>query len=397
MPEQRDTAVELMRQKKFSEALPLFVRLMETSPNDWSLYYMAGQCSRFSNRLPESVRYLDKAASLNPDEPQVFLALGIARQLTNNFGLAIEALEQAIRLDPHLVSAYNSIGLTYRKMGDYREALEWYSRASKMVVSIASEIANEKGKCFREETINGKKEVLILPHLFDKTHEILRSDETYATLQNNIGVCLIELGQIDAAREQFKESIEFIPEGCEYPEPHMNLESIVSKKVANPPQHDTYSPPPVVSDRLDAAITNKTSWGQTIAATIVCIVVFFLMLYIASPIIESLLNLFSRWFVPERFGGGSEANPGILNLAFRVIVASGLSAYVAFATSFKIFSTAHAKTVAIVFGLVIAAWAAFFVYAGLTAGVVATPLLQVTLVAIPALLVAYGNGWERGL
>jgi len=263
MPEQRDIAVELMRQKKYSEALPLFERLIETSPNDWSLFYMAGQCSRFSNHLPESVRYLDKAASLNPDEPQVFLALGIARQLTNNFGLAIEALEQAIRLDPHLVSAYNSIGLTYRKMGDFREALEWYSRASKMVVSIASKIANdEKGKFFREETINGNKEVLILPHLLEKTHEILRSEETYATLKNNIGVCLIELGQIDAAREQFKEAIEFIPEGYEFHEPHRNLESIVSKKDANPPQQDIYSTHPVVSARLDAAITNKTIMGS---------------------------------------------------------------------------------------------------------------------------------------
>lgn len=122
------------------------------------------------------------------------------------------------------------------------------------------------------------------------------------------------------------------------------------------------------------------------------------MLYIAAPIIESLLNLFSTWFVPERFGGGSEAgNPGLFNLVFRVIVASGLSAYVAFTASFKIFSTAHAKTVSVVFGLVIAAWASFFFYAGFVGGAVATPLLQVTLVAIPALLIAYGNGWERGL
>lgn len=276
MPEQRDTAVKLMQQKKFSEALPLFVRLIKTSPNDWSLYYMAGQCLRFSSRLPESVHYLDKAASLNPDEPQVFLALGIARQLTNDFDLALEALKQAIQLDPHLIAAYNSIGLTYRKMGDFRKALEWYSRASETIFSVANEIANdEKEKNFLEKIINGNKELVILPHLFEKTHEILRSDQTYAILKNNIGICLVELGQIDAAREQFTESIEFIPDGYEYPDPYRNLESIVGKKDANPQQKDTYANPAVASARPDPAIRKKTAWGQTIAATIVCIVIFF--------------------------------------------------------------------------------------------------------------------------
>lgn len=137
-------------------------------------------------------------------------------------------------------------------------------------------------------------------------------------------------------------------------------------------------------------MNNEISWGQTIVAAIVSVLVFFLLLYVAAPIIESLLNLHGRLFVPERYGGGSEAdNPGILNLGFRAIIASGLSAYGAFAASFKICSAAHAKTVAIVFGLTIAAWAGLFVYAGFMDGVVAMPLIMVFLGAAPALFVAY--------
>lgn len=227
MPDQREKAIELMQQQRFDEALAIFLRLIETSANDWSLYYLAGQCYRFSRRLPEAVRVLRRAASLNANEPQVFLALGIAQQLSGSYELAIEALEQAIQLDPHLFSAYNSIGLTYRKMGNFRKALEWYDRAVEGTVGAATEKAQvDRERCFREEIIEGKKALVVLPYMWERTHELLRSDPTYAVLKNNIGVCLLQLGEVDSARKQFLESIEFIPDGYEYPEPYKNLESM---------------------------------------------------------------------------------------------------------------------------------------------------------------------------
>lgn len=78
-------------------------------------------------------------------------------------------------------------------------------------------------------------------------------------------------------------------------------------------------------------MNNQIYWGQTVGAAIVSVVMFFLLLYIAAPIIESLLNLYGLIFVPERYGGGSEVdNPGFLTLAFRAIVASSLAAVGAF-------------------------------------------------------------------
>jgi hypothetical protein len=137
-------------------------------------------------------------------------------------------------------------------------------------------------------------------------------------------------------------------------------------------------------------MNDQISWGQTVGAAIVSVVVFFLLLYVAAPIIESLLNLHGRLFVPERYGGGSEVdNPGLLTLAFRAIMASGLSAVGAFMAGFKLFSSAHAKTVSVVFGLVIVAWAGLFVLAGLSSGAVLMPLLMVGLGAAPPLFVAY--------
>ena len=188
---------------------------------------MAGQCSRFMNSFPEAIQHLTRAASLNPVEPQIFLALGIALQLAEDYELAIEKLEQAVRLDPQLFSAYNSIGLTFRKIGKFREALEWYTKAADGIIStVSKEVHKERDKCFRDEVIDGKKTRVVLPYVFEKTHEILCSDPVYATIKKNIGVCLIELGDIVSAREQLQESIEFIPDGYNYPDPFKNLEKI---------------------------------------------------------------------------------------------------------------------------------------------------------------------------
>jgi len=227
MTGQRDMAIGLMRQQRYSEALPLFLSLMNANPDDSSLYYMAGQCYRFTNSIPDSVQCLSKAARLNSSAPHIFLALGIAYQLDDDFEQAINALEQAVELDPKLFTAYNSIGLTYRKIGMFHEAFEWYSRAAKgIVASVIDEVHKDREKCYRDEVIDGQKTLVVLPYAAEKIHEILRSDLTYSIVKNNIGVCLIQLGDVNFAREQFMESIDCIPDGCNYTDPYRNLESI---------------------------------------------------------------------------------------------------------------------------------------------------------------------------
>ena len=227
MPDQRDLAINLMDQNKFSEAIPVFTKLIETNSNDWSLHYMVGQCYRFTNNHSEAVESLKKAASLKPDKTLIYLGLGIAHQLTGEYQSAIESLKHAIQLDPSLFTAYNSLGLTYKISGDYEKALDWYFRAANEIVTAAMKMVyKEPEKHYRDGMRYGVKARKLLPPTFEKIRENLRSDPSYAIIKNNIGVCLMEIGHIESAREQFKESINTIPEGYNYPEPYKNLESI---------------------------------------------------------------------------------------------------------------------------------------------------------------------------
>ncbi len=227
MSDQRDSAIGLMDQQRFSEAIPLFLRLIESRPDDWSLYYMVGQCFRYTNNFSDAIRYLKKAAARNPTESRVFLALGIAHQLKSDFESALQALEHAVQLDPGLYSAYNSIGLTYRMSGEFTKAVEWYSRAADGMVSAVTEMVHkDQDKCIRDEVIDEMKTQDVHARTVDKIREILRSDPTYAIIKNNIGISFIGLGDMDSARQQFRESIEYIPDDFDYPEPYKNLASI---------------------------------------------------------------------------------------------------------------------------------------------------------------------------
>jgi tetratricopeptide (TPR) repeat protein len=143
------------------------------------------------------------------------------------FSFAINALERAVELEPCFFSAYNSLGLTYKISGDYEKALDWYFRAANGIASAAMEsIHKGPDQYYRDEVIDGEDARFLHPHTSEAIREILRSDPTYAIIKNNIGVCFMERGDIDSAREQFKESINTIPEGYNYPEPYKNLESI---------------------------------------------------------------------------------------------------------------------------------------------------------------------------
>ena len=213
-----------MKQQHFVDALSILLPVIEGDPHDWEAFYLAGQCCRFMQDFPSAVQFLAKANTLHQDDAEVLLALGIALQLNGQFQKAIQELEHAVRLEPTLISAYNSIGLTYRKLGRPNDALTWYSRAADTLLSMArAEVTRRPDLCYRDEIVNGERTRTVLPYLFIKVKSLLGSDPTYSIIKNNIGICLLAFNDTEAARKAFEESIEFIPEGYNYPDPLKNL------------------------------------------------------------------------------------------------------------------------------------------------------------------------------
>lgn len=200
---------------------------------------------------------------------------------------ACRAFERAIALRPQYDLAHNSLGLTYRMMGrfedalaEYDSALSWYARR------VAESLPNAKdgavlphvdtvGEAWAEKAVdammyigaksgadqvtwptgdqaevemrsrhhggllhcfvptkNGKRAVYFLPNFFNSFREALMEDRPYAMLLNNIGAVLTELGRETEARKCFRESIEFTPDGVDYPDPHVGLSRLENRRAA---------------------------------------------------------------------------------------------------------------------------------------------------------------------
>ena len=137
----------------------------------------------------------------------------------------------------------------------------------------------------------------------------------------------------------------------------------------------------------------KGRWWHTIAASLVSVFGFLILVtflvYFVVPIAESLLNLYGRYFVPARFGGGSDPSPGLLRPLIRDVLVSGFSAVCALYAVFYLFAQANPKVVAAVFGAFIVAVGSLPVIAGILAGQLLMPLLTVGIDMVPPLVVAY--------
>jgi tetratricopeptide (TPR) repeat protein len=145
---------------------------------------------------------------------------------------AVRCLSAAIQLLPDLYEAHNSLGMTYKKLGRYTDALQSYEQGrERLVASTSAIVHSEPSRCYRDEVVDGKRIRTVLPYVFVKTHELLRSTPLYAILTNNIAVCYHELGQTTEAHRLYEEAIKFIPDGYNYPDPYRNLQRLVE----NPP------------------------------------------------------------------------------------------------------------------------------------------------------------------
>ena len=226
MKDKRDEAIDLFKNAQYSAAIPLCLDLLDSDFDDFYIHYMVGHCYNFNGQFLEAIESLKKSEELMKDSASIetkrpiYLALGIAYQNNKEFDKAVAVLENGISKCPKEWKLYNSLGLTYKLMNNLREALHSYTKAQELIVEAATHIE-------------------ILEHepktsFFDPvtTQLTLRSSIEYCTIMNNIGGVYIAAGDLESAEKALKESIEFIPDGFNYPPPHNGLAFINSQKKA---------------------------------------------------------------------------------------------------------------------------------------------------------------------
>ena len=243
-----DQAVDLMKKAQYSAAIPLFLEFLESNQDDCSAHYMLGQCYRLNGQLADALKTLKISeellyvAAYKDDvimQKSIYLALGIAYQLNEEFDEAVRVFRKGISKcegapdkeitnqdKGHIlyqdIQLHNSLGLTYKYMNEYHKALEAYIKAREIIISEAT-----KGSGEARQLEDGTKTYHVDP---GKTYLKLKSSIQYCNNMSNIGMVYIAMGELESAEKALKESIEFIPEGNDFPPPHEGLTFINSKK-----------------------------------------------------------------------------------------------------------------------------------------------------------------------
>lgn len=109
---------------------------------------------------------------------------------------------------------------------DLTAALKYYSKAFDVLVKEANVYADSFEDTGYESIEDGKRVWTDTPVFFEKAKEYMKRDKTAAVISNNMGVILAELGDLENAKEWFKQAIELTPDGIKYQDSYRNLEEL---------------------------------------------------------------------------------------------------------------------------------------------------------------------------
>jgi len=174
-----DLGMLCLQQKKFKEALELFLEIIEMKPDHKLAYIKLAVTYKELNQLEKAAESYKKAIKIDPSDSETYLNQAIIFKKLKNNDRAIDLCKESIKIDNNYEDAHYFLALIYRETGRYKKAI----------------------------------------NSFEKTIKINpRSTRAY----NNLGLLLSESGEKEKAAACYNKAIEINPN---YIDPYWNLHS----------------------------------------------------------------------------------------------------------------------------------------------------------------------------
>src|SRR5262249_38312196 len=114
--------VEALKREKFDDALSLFRKAIEQSPELPTGYYYLGVVGERKGNVAQAEAGYRKALDLKPDYAQAHSSLGLLLWRQDNREGALEQFRHAVLSDPDLPQAHYNLGLALAQLGQLDEA-----------------------------------------------------------------------------------------------------------------------------------------------------------------------------------------------------------------------------------------------------------------------------------
>lgn len=187
------SAVEILKQNKFDEALAICAKAAKLSPNDFRPHYVAGLAYAAQMKLKNASEEFAKAISLKPDIKEIYILKARADQLRNANEEVLAACRKALELDPSYAEAHLMVGEVLRYDEKRRnEAIEAFQAAIKANPQLLRAYESLGGTLIQAEDEKGAEEIF---------RKAMAVDQKRMAGRFALGRLLVEQGRLKEARE----------------------------------------------------------------------------------------------------------------------------------------------------------------------------------------------------
>ncbi len=125
-------------EKDYTAAVKFLEVALSENPDSPTANHILGVSLVRLNNYEESIKYLEKAKSLDSNIKGIHLDLGTAYLDAGKLKPALNEFEEAVRREPSGIALYN-LGYTQYKLGNYEEAIDSLDKAAKLDSDIAAQ------------------------------------------------------------------------------------------------------------------------------------------------------------------------------------------------------------------------------------------------------------------
>jgi len=113
------TVLAARENRPWTDSNSLWSNVARVRPTYWAAHYNAGLALLDAKRFDEARVSLERATTLQPDEPNVLDALGRSYDGKGEISSAVTSFKRAIDINPEMFESYNNLGTVYFKNKDY--------------------------------------------------------------------------------------------------------------------------------------------------------------------------------------------------------------------------------------------------------------------------------------
>jgi tetratricopeptide (TPR) repeat protein len=141
------TLATVRENRNWADGYSLWSQAARVRPQFWGGHYNQGLELMRAKRYAEALTSLQRAAQLGPNEPFVFDALGRAYDGLGDTENAVVSYKHSIAMDPAMFESFNNLGTIYFETSNYPEAERHFLAALKLKPEAAP-VRYNLGLCY---------------------------------------------------------------------------------------------------------------------------------------------------------------------------------------------------------------------------------------------------------